>query len=308
MARNEAITITWLKSYLNFGEDRPLWAFVADELLARKAHISDTNIDELLRYNTYLQTWNTKSRELSADLASMVDAAKDHGLKMEGIAISREIQRAVPIWFHQKSTANRTLFTGGTHHKNTIRCLRHTHSMVSTGDAEILARKLRSIRHRSAWNCRCDACQNTRLNHPQCRDPNACFKRAKLMLDSLLPKWNPLLPQPEDWETDLERVPTQDENTETFNPKVTTHGTLADTFRIFTNEEVGGDEAPDTKLDPEPDEEEIVVYTDGSAINNGKDDAKAGSGIYFGDGDIRNMAIRIPDDLGPSNQVAEMLA
>ncbi|KAJ6559704.1 hypothetical protein B0H19DRAFT_944653, partial [Mycena capillaripes] len=302
------MTITWLKSYLSFGEDRPLWAFVADELLAKKAHASDTNVDKLLRYNTYLQTWNTKSAELSADLASMVDAARVNGLKIEGLAISREIQRAVPIWFHQKSTANRTLFTGGQHHKDTIRCLKETHHMVSTGDAETLARKLRSVRHRSRWNCRCVACQDTRLNHPQCRDPNACFKRAKLMLDSLLPKWNPMLPQPEDWETDLELVPVHDEDTKTFDPKITTHGTLADTFRIFTNDLDGGDEAPDTKFEPEPDEEEIVVYTDGSAINNGRDDPKAGSGIYFGDGDVRNMAIRIPEELSPSNQMAEMLA
>jgi ribonuclease HI len=31
------------------------------------------------------------------------------------------------------------------------------------------------------------------------------------MLDSLLPKWNPMLPQPEDWETNLELVPSQDQ-------------------------------------------------------------------------------------------------
>jgi hypothetical protein len=57
MARNEAIAITWLKTYLSFGPDRPLWCFVADELLAKRAVGSDINIDEALQLNTYLQSW-----------------------------------------------------------------------------------------------------------------------------------------------------------------------------------------------------------------------------------------------------------
>ena len=31
--------------------------------------------------------------------------------------------------------------------------------------------------------------------------------------------------------------------------------------------------------------EEIVVYTDGACVNNGKRDARAGYGVYFGEGD-----------------------
>lgn len=75
LARNEAIAITWLQSYWKFGEDRPLWAFVADELLAKKAQACDTNVPEVLRRNTYLQTWDTKVTELPNDLAKMVKTA-----------------------------------------------------------------------------------------------------------------------------------------------------------------------------------------------------------------------------------------
>jgi hypothetical protein len=35
---------------------------------------------------------------------------------------------------------------------------------------------------------------------------------------------------------------------------------------------------------------------------------KAGAGIYFGPDDPRNQAIRIPQMLGPSNQVGEVVA
>jgi ribonuclease HI len=87
-----------------------------------------------------------------------------------------------------------------------------------------------------------------------------------------------------------------------------TVSTLGDAFRIFTDKVESGDIAPDTRFEPEPDEEEIVAYTDGSATDNGKENARAGSGVYFGDEDIRNLEIRIPEDLEQSNQMAEILA
>jgi ribonuclease HI len=69
-----------------------------------------------------------------------------------------------------------------------------------------------------------------------------------------------------------------------------------------------GNTAPDNKLEPEPDEEEITAYTDGSATDNGKENARAGSRVYFGDNNIRNMEICIPEELEQLNQVAEILA
>ena len=51
----------------------------------------------------------------------------------------------------------------------------------------------------------------------------------------------------------------------------------------------------------------ITVYTDGSCINNGSEDATAGSGIWYGDEDNRNKAFRVS---GPvqSNQTGELMA
>jgi hypothetical protein len=57
IARNEAIALTWLKTYLSFGLERPLWCFVADEILANKVVGADTNVDEAMRINAYLQSW-----------------------------------------------------------------------------------------------------------------------------------------------------------------------------------------------------------------------------------------------------------
>ena len=51
----------------------------------------------------------------------------------------------------------------------------------------------------------------------------------------------------------------------------------------------------------------ITVYTDGACFNNGKHNARCGSGIYFGPNDNRNRAFRPPGNL-QSNQVAELIA
>lgn len=61
-------------------------------------------------------------------------------------------------------------------------------------------------------------------------------------------------------------------------------------------------------MEPEADKEDIVVYTDCSATNNGRADARAGSGAYYGPDDARNLAIRVPQELKQSNNVAEILA
>ena len=38
---------------------------------------------------------------------------------------------------------------------------------------------------------------------------------------------------------------------------------------------------------------DIIVYTDGACIHNGKPNAKAGMGVYFGKDDPRNLSKRV---------------
>jgi ribonuclease HI len=48
----------------------------------------------------------------------------------------------------------------------------------------------------------------------------------------------------------------------------------------------------------------MFVYTDGACVNNGKPDAKAGMGIYFGDNDPRNVSKQVMGK--QSNNTAEL--
>lgn len=54
------------------------------------------------------------------------------------------------------------------------------------------------------------------------------------------------------------------------------------------------------------DDIDYFVYTDGSCINNGSDDAIAGYGIFFGDDDPRNVSKRVKGK--QSNNTAELTA
>jgi ribonuclease HI len=137
-----------------------------------------------------------------------------------------------------------------------------------------------------------------------------CYGKARDLLDALEEKWDTREPQPEDYEDEQAPREGSDEETIDFDARVTTHGTIADTFRIFTNTAPKNlhNVAPNTRHSPNPNEDLIEIYTDGSAQNNGSENARAGAGIYFGDDDPRNKAIRVPDRLKPSNNVGELVA
>ncbi|KAJ7613859.1 hypothetical protein DFH06DRAFT_925429, partial [Mycena polygramma] len=127
VARNEAIAITWLKTYLSFGPDRPLWCFVADELLAKKAVGADINVDETMRLNAYLQSWapyQSAAMLKSKDLANMMAVGKKYGVTLDAMAVSRKIQDRMPIWYHKFSNGDRRLFNSPPH---VVKCLKEKH-------------------------------------------------------------------------------------------------------------------------------------------------------------------------------------
>lgn len=53
---------------------------------------------------------------------------------------------------------------------------------------------------------------------------------------------------------------------------------------------------------------DCYIYTDGACSNNGRPNAAAGIGIYFGEGDPRNVSKRLPLTQKQTNNVAELEA
>lgn len=57
---------------------------------------------------------------------------------------------------------------------------------------------------------------------------------------------------------------------------------------------------------PIPTNKRVVIYSDGACSNNGRDNAKAGVGVWFGENDTRNISERLPGK--QTNQRAELFA
>jgi len=95
----------------------------------------------------------------------------------------------------------------------------------------------------------------------------------------------------------------------TFNPSITCKENLAECFWVFSHP--NGNPTQMARrykhCGPIPQCAEVMVYTDGACMNNGKRNTRCGSGVWFGQDDPRNKAIQIPGD-SQSNQVGEVAA
>ncbi|KAJ3991728.1 hypothetical protein F5050DRAFT_1580906, partial [Lentinula boryana] len=300
LARNEAILITWLQSYLNLNKDRAMWTFVADAILAHHVPSKYTNLEEREKINIFLQSWTANTNKLPKDLRDMISVTKKYGTRLEGLTFSRGIIRQMPIWLHGEAKNAHRL-----RNSKESRCLHQNHGVITVGDIEAQAKNAWTPRHGRQRNCRCTACAAARTeNH--CEAPYRCFSKANKLLQTLPEKWNPLSILPEDHEPDELHPPDINEGT-TFDHRITTRGSLADAFRIFTQGETSNT-IPRMAWNPQPADTKVEVYTDGSCQHNGSDEARAGAGVYYREGDALNKAIRIPEYLPQTNQTGEIIS
>ena len=92
-------------------------------------------------------------------------------------------------------------------------------------------------------------------------------------------------------------------------PSITCKQDLAECFRIFTdpgkltNKPAQRYYTPGVTLRAR----EVLVFTDGACFNNGKLNARCGSGVWFGSDHHANIALRVPGT-HQSNQVGEIAA
>ncbi|KAI0714821.1 hypothetical protein C8Q76DRAFT_588713, partial [Earliella scabrosa] len=297
----------WLKSYLDFSPSRPRWAFLADDLLARAVSKDCRPKNRAMRLNTFLQNWRPKARGLLPELQGMMSVAKKYGLRLEGLAFSRHIQRSMPMWDHVY--ADRTALGRLTMKSRIVDCLLERHTARTVGDFEQLATTLDAPNHVASPLCGCDPCRRMKAVD-SCTNPHMCCTRARNMLRTLPPKWDPSSRQPEDYEDEemeqLEHALSESgSDMVPFDRRVTTRGDLGQAFRIFTEESPVYNGSIPMELDENG--TSACVATDGSCINNGERNAQAGAGIFFGDGNHLNRSIRLPPEMVQSNQTGELI-
>ncbi|KAJ7726422.1 hypothetical protein B0H14DRAFT_2171849, partial [Mycena olivaceomarginata] len=291
----------WLKSYLDLGPDRALWAYTADATFAARAPKSQKGVHKSVRLNPLTQSWKTSSgptTDIKPELKSLLDTAKTFQVRPEGLAFSRKILRKMPMWYHREADPSIRRMN----HLPASLCLRDKHKLRLVGDAENIAACRNVPAHQNNRDCNCDDCQECR-DELGCENPGACYVQATRLLDTLPYKWDPRKAQPEDYETHEED---EDDDWVVFDRRVTITGELAEIFRIFTDGQVSND-VPDMRLADGYATEEIIA-TDGSCFKNGYEDAAAGAGIYYLEDDPKNQAIRLPPTLEQTNQTGEMVA
>ena len=300
-ARNEAISLMWLQSYLDFGEKRATWAAVADAIIAFHTPKNQSKISQEFKINIFLQSWQTCISKLPEDLKYMLKTANKYKVQLEGRALSRDIIRQMPIWHHSESQDIRKMY-----YSYESECLRKNHYIKTVYETETLAKNLQTANHKPRCNCSCISCRGCRLN-VKCSNPHKCFLKAQALLNKLPEKWNPMNERPEDYEN-VETPLYDDRGLMPFDHRITQYGTLADAFRVFTEGEKHC-KIPDLRWNDNYDNiPKIKAFTDGSCVNNGDSNASAGSGIYVAENSRYNRSIKIPSELSQSNQIGEIIA
>jgi len=310
-ARNEAIQLTWVQAYLKMGQDRPTWVFIADEIFANDAPGELKSLEDSAhaRINQFLQTWHSRknrkrgsdpadetSQSIPRDLREMVRVARKYGVRLEATEPAREVREEIlAIRCSQTREDSKPETLCGKFGK----CIRTKHGMKNLKDAATLAMGI-PRQHKRNRKCKSPKCSQIRRD-TDCRYPNKCIERTAKLLDSIKKRWDPTATHPPEYlsspspqETGPNLIPGTSQTIHTLNP-FQVEKSLKDCFRVFTDQDPNPTALP--LRAPRTEEftrHPVVAYTDGSCTNNGETSARAGSGIWFGDGDERNTSLRVP--------------
>ncbi|KAJ7592092.1 hypothetical protein C8J56DRAFT_781069, partial [Mycena floridula] len=124
-SRNEAIALNLGKRYLNLGPDRPKWTILADSIIAKHC-LKNPEVDDAVKFNTFLQNWNTNVRDIPILLQTMVKAIEDYGFRFKDIRPTMHIMNEMWLWHHPAETRQMTQKNA----KTIARCLRSNHAVL----------------------------------------------------------------------------------------------------------------------------------------------------------------------------------
>ena len=312
-ARNEAIEIVWLKSYLDLSPTRPTWAIVTDLIIDTSA---PTTMCDQARGNPFLQTWNIpmkgrRAEKLNNDIVRMVTAAQKYDANLAAIRLTPQLKSLLPAWYHIAADPRPITNVES-------KCLLNTHETTRVADLIQMSARLREPQgdrtHLNGPQCICQDCVRDRRKG--CKNPHACAVEARIRIENIAPKLNPN--HTGDNRDNLTLTRNRKQSNEAarrtqgeiiFDPTITCKDDLSECFRIFTNPNqitnipASRPRARGVILR----NQQISAYTDGACFENGKANARCGSGIWFGPNQHRNKAIRIPGE-EQSNQVGEIAA
>ncbi|KAF8911724.1 hypothetical protein CPB85DRAFT_1511645 [Mucidula mucida] len=265
--RNDAIHLVHLINFLGLNGPVPRWAVVVQDILRCNVLSAYKNMGPNILTNIFLQTWDSVKSDLPSDVKRMLKVAREVNLTLDGLDITPEVKRSLPIWLHQGWAPDNNRRTND----EKARCLQAAHKVLTTGDAQDVAEG-----------------RDERL--VGCEDTAACQRRAQQLLDALDPKWDPRTPSaPND------RPANADEAENEFPRHVTPVSDVADLFRVFAKgKDLRGAEAHVVK---DVAEAEPPVHKNACIALERNKLSDDGVGVWFKTDDPRNTPLIPPRDM-----------
>lgn len=240
----------------------------------------------------------------------MLRVARKYHTHLAAIRLSPQLRAQLPAWYHPLANP-RSMAT------IPARCLLRRHTVTTVADLIAMSDRIHTPSldhpHLPTPTCACQTCARDRREG--CRNPHQCASEALARIRQIEPKLNPLSP---DHHGNFSLTPNrkaanirakENNNDILFDPSITCKNDLAECFRIFTNPDKISNLSAARNYTRRFNVRyrNVPVHTDGACYNNGKLNARCGSGIWFAPNDPRNDAIKIP---GPhqSNQIGEIAA
>jgi len=230
----------------------------------------------------------------------MVKSGKKYHVGIDALKLTEAQKQEMPLWLHPGAKKE----LKKKHNTKTAKCLRNTHNVTTVGDAMEIC-NLNNHKHSNRRDCvRCESCRETRQRTDgKCVNPHGCWKTAKELINTLLPKWKPgirinpggniigLTAEQTQHNAENQDILNEDEGL-FFNPSLTIEGNHISLMRVFRNPKTTSN-IPATHARAPTEAANATIYTNGSCTKNGDKDAAAGAGVWFGPHDERNSSIRI---------------
>lgn len=101
-ARNEAIQLMWLRSYINFGPSCAQWTHYADAIIKMNTPKIEQNMRPETRKYIFLQTWKTytgnhANNKNPIGIKNMIDTARKYGTRTKVLATTQDVAGQLPI-------------------------------------------------------------------------------------------------------------------------------------------------------------------------------------------------------------------
>ncbi|KAH6902972.1 hypothetical protein BKA70DRAFT_1024567, partial [Coprinopsis sp. MPI-PUGE-AT-0042] len=184
-ARNDAIELMRLKQYLRPDGLRPIWAYLADLILADCAV---EKYKKAVGTNQFVQSWssNIRSKAMPTSLSRMIRAARRHKVQFAPEMMNLELKQNVDYWYHPHPSGTRAPL----YNDKWGKCQRNVHALQSVSDMRNHTRKNEYHDHTlNDEDCGCPLCFQDRADG--CENPSKCRQNAILKLSKLGINWRP---------------------------------------------------------------------------------------------------------------------